>query len=257
MDEIKLFEGKKIRTRWVGGECFYAIVDVIEIFTESSNPRNYWSTLKKREKKKAGIELSTICVQLKMPSRDKKQYLTDCANKEGLLRIIQSVPSPKVEPFKRWLANVGNRVLDEKVNKRLAAHRKLKESQSRFKDNVKNRGVDDEGFDRVLKAGDKSLFKGTDIHEKYNIDKNEDADDYMHEYLLKGKDFATAMTHYNVHQADLEGEEEIIDEHIASNQEIRKTIQKGSNINPEDIPAQKDIKKLKKLNKGDETGMLE
>lgn len=240
MSEIKLFESKKIRSALHEGEWFFAVADVVGVLTESVNSGDYWRKLKQREP-----QLVTNCHKLKMPAANGRMYKIDCANKEGLLRIIQSVPSPKAEPFKKWLANVGSKVLDEKANKRLAAHRKLKETQNRFLDNVKNRGVDEEGFVRVVKAGDDALFNESNMHDKYELEKEENIDDYMHEYLLRGKDFATAMTHFNVHQADLQGEEDITDEHKASNKQIRKTIQKSSKINPEDIPAQKNINKLK------------
>ena len=131
MSEIKLFESKEIRSTLHEGEWFFAVADVVGVLTESVNSGDYWRTLKHREH-----QLVTNCHKLKMPASNGRMYKIDCANKEGLLRIIQSVPSPKAEPFKKWLANVGSKVLDEKANKRLAAHRKLKETQNRFLDNV-------------------------------------------------------------------------------------------------------------------------
>jgi DNA-damage-inducible protein D len=86
---------------------FFSVTDVIRALTSSLNPRDYWFKMKKRVKMEDGLELSTICRQLKLESLDGKKYKTDCANVEALLRIIQSIPSPKAEPFKRWLAKVG------------------------------------------------------------------------------------------------------------------------------------------------------
>jgi len=124
MSNIKLFQDKKIRTTYNETEqkWYFAVVDVIEVLTESVKPRDYWYRLKKREKEN-GIDLSTICRQLKLLSSDGKKYSTECANTEGLLRIIQSIPSPKAEPFKRWLAKVGYERLEEIENPELASKR--------------------------------------------------------------------------------------------------------------------------------------
>ena len=107
--EIKIFEEQKIRTSWdeTSEEWYFSVVDVVEILTESTNPRDYWFKMKQRVKLEDGIELSTICRQLKLLAPDGKMRLTDCANVQSLFRIIQSVPSPKAEPFKQWLAKVG------------------------------------------------------------------------------------------------------------------------------------------------------
>ncbi len=86
---------------------YFSVVDVVEALTDSVNPRDYWFRMKVRVKTEDGFELSTICRQLKLASADGKKYATDCANVEGLFRIIQSIPSPKAEPFKQWLAKVG------------------------------------------------------------------------------------------------------------------------------------------------------
>lgn len=86
---------------------YFSVVDVVAALTDSVNPRDYWFKMKTRVKTEDGFELSTICRQLKLTSADGKKYATDCANVEGLLRIIQSIPSPKAEPFKQWLAKVG------------------------------------------------------------------------------------------------------------------------------------------------------
>ena len=105
-DSIQLFEDKKIRTAWdeAQEEWYFSIVDVIAILTGTENPRRYWSDLKRKLKKEGAVELYEKIVQLKMLSSDGKKYKTDVANTEQLLRIVQSVPSPKAEPFKAWLA---------------------------------------------------------------------------------------------------------------------------------------------------------
>ena len=112
---IKLFESKKIRTHWDEAEeqWYFAIVDVVEILTESNNPRRYWSDLKRKLKIEGFFQLYDNIVQLKLQSSDGKKYLTDCADTQSLLRIIQSIPSPKAEPFKQWLAKVGYERIQE------------------------------------------------------------------------------------------------------------------------------------------------
>lgn len=115
MDSIKLFESKQIRTHWdTTDECWYfSVIDVIEVLTDSINPRDYWFKMKKRVKSEDGFELSTICRQFKMKAQDGKLRETDASNTQNLLRIIQSIPSPKAEPFKQWLAKVGYERIQE------------------------------------------------------------------------------------------------------------------------------------------------
>ena len=125
MSSIKLFESKQIRSEWDESEkkWYFAIIDVIEVLTESNNPRRYWSDLKRKLNAEGFSQLYEIIVQLKMISSDGKRYVTDCADAKGLLRIIQSIPSPKAEPFKQWLAQVGSDRLDEIENPELATQR--------------------------------------------------------------------------------------------------------------------------------------
>ena len=111
-----LFEGKEIRSVWDAEkeDYYYSVVDVISALTDSSNPRNYWNMLKKRMTEEEKSELYTKCVQLKLKSqKDGKSYVTDVLDTKGILRLIESVPSPKAEPFKLWLANLGSERIDE------------------------------------------------------------------------------------------------------------------------------------------------
>ena len=107
-NSIKIFEDKKVRAHWEAAEekWYFSVVDVVEILTDSINPRDYWFKMKQRVSLEDGIELSTICRQFKLIAPDGKMRETDCANVRSLLRIIQSIPSPKAEPFKQWLAKV-------------------------------------------------------------------------------------------------------------------------------------------------------
>jgi hypothetical protein len=106
MSNLKLFESKYIRTDWneSSQKWYFTIIDVIEILTESNNPRRYWSDLKRKLSSEGFSKVYEIIVQLKLVSSDGKKYTTDCADAKGLFRIIQSIPSPKAEPFKQWLA---------------------------------------------------------------------------------------------------------------------------------------------------------
>ena len=120
---IIVFGAKEIRRKWVDGQWYFSVVDIVGALTDSDNPRNYWNMMKSREEKSSGIQLSTICVQLKLTSADGKSYKTECANTEAAFRIIQSIPSPKAEPFKRWLAEVGYQRVQEIENPELAQQR--------------------------------------------------------------------------------------------------------------------------------------
>ncbi len=111
---IKLFESRQVRTVWdeEKEEWYFSVVDVVEVLTDSPNPRKYWSVLKTRLKQE-GCELTTICSQLKLLAADGKRYLSDVATTEQLFRLIQSIPSPKAEPFKLWIAQVAKERLDQ------------------------------------------------------------------------------------------------------------------------------------------------
>ena len=129
MDEIKLYENKEIRSVWdeEKEEWYFSVVDVVGVLTEQENARGastYWAVLKKRLKEE-GNELLTICKQLKMKATDGKMRLTDVADMQGIFRIIQSIPSPKAEPFKLWLAEVGKERIDEIIDPELTIDRAL------------------------------------------------------------------------------------------------------------------------------------
>jgi len=126
-NEIKLFEGNQIRSIWDNEqeEWYFSVVDIVGALTDSKNPRDYWYRVKKRMTVEEKSQLSTICRQLKLESSDGKMYNTDVADIQGIFRIIQSVPSPKAEPFKMWLAEVGKERLDEIIDPELTIDRAL------------------------------------------------------------------------------------------------------------------------------------
>ena len=120
-----LFEGKEIRSHWNidEEEYYFSVVDVINALTDSKNPNDYWYRLKTRLSNTEKSEISTKCRQLKLKSKDGKYRETDVLDTKGILRLIESVPSPKAEPFKLWLANLGSERIDEVFNPELAVNR--------------------------------------------------------------------------------------------------------------------------------------
>lgn len=129
---IRIFEQKQVRTHWDEEQekWFFSVVDVVAVLTESVNPRKYWSVLKTRLKKE-GSELATNCSQLKMQSADGKFYKTDVADTEQLFRLIQSIPSPKAEPFKLWLAQVARERIDEIEDPEIGINRLMETYQKK------------------------------------------------------------------------------------------------------------------------------
>ena len=169
LEHIKIFQERKIRSIWNEDEeqWYFSVVDVVEVLTGSVNPRDYWFKMKKRVHTEDGIELSTICRQLKLQSSDGKQYKTDCANVKSLLRIIQSIPSPKAEPFKQWLAQVGYERIQEIENPELA--------QERMKELYEKKGYSKDWIDKRLRG----------IAIRQNL-----TDEWKERGITKEKDFA-------------------------------------------------------------------
>ncbi len=146
MDEEKalvVFQDKKIRRIWHNNEWHFSVVDIVAALTESTDAKDYWYRLKIREME-SGTELSTFCRQLKLPSSDGKYYLTDCANTQSMFRIIQSIPSPKAEPFKQWLAQVGYERVKEIENPEIA--------QKRMREIYKAKGYSDGWIEKRVRG---------------------------------------------------------------------------------------------------------
>jgi len=118
-NKLVVFEGKEIRKLWHKEEWWFSVVDIVGVLSGSEDPRNYWKVLKHRLSEE-GSEVVTKCNQLKLQSSDGKYYETDCVNTEGAFRLIQSIPSPKAEPFKLWLAKTGYERIQEIENPELA-----------------------------------------------------------------------------------------------------------------------------------------
>lgn len=141
---LSLFEGRQIRKTFHEGEWWFSVIDIVEVLTGSTVPKRYWSDLKKKLTLEGYAEVSGRIGQLKMTAPDGKQRFTDCANTETLLRIIQSIPSPKVEPLKRWLARVGRERIDEIENPELA--------MGRMQDLYEKKGYPKEWIDKRLRG---------------------------------------------------------------------------------------------------------
>lgn len=141
---LVVFQDKKIRRIWHEKEWFFSVIDVVAALTDSADAKDYWYRLKKREQESGGIELSTLCRQLKLPSPDGKYYATDCANTKSMFRIIQSIPSQKAEPFKQWLAQVGYERVEEIQNPELA--------QVRMKELYKAKGYSDDWIEKRVRG---------------------------------------------------------------------------------------------------------
>lgn len=174
MEENKslvVFQDKKIRRVWHNNEWYFSVVDVIAALAGSTNPRNYWNMLKARELEQ-GVELYTNCVQLKLLAEDGKLRETDCANTKSMFRIIQSIPSPKAEPFKLWLAQVGYERVQEIENPELA--------QERMKQLYEQKGYSKEWIEKRLRGiairqelTDEWKDRGVDENKEYAILTNE------------------------------------------------------------------------------------
>ena len=141
---LVIFEGQQIRRIWYDGRWFFSVVDVVGVLTDSQDPRNYWKVLKHRLIEEGGNEVVTKCNQLKLIAEDGKLRETDCTDTETMFRIIQSVPSPKAEPFKLWLAKVGHERIQEIENPELA--------QKRMKELYKAKGYSDDWVEKRVRG---------------------------------------------------------------------------------------------------------
>jgi len=167
MSNIKLFENRQIRTQWDEAleKWYFSVIDVIEVLTDSLNPRDYWFKMKIRVKLEDGLELSTICRQLKLKASDGKMRLTDTADIQSLFRIIQSIPSPKAEPFKQWLAKVGYERIQEMNDPEI--------SVDRARDNWKKYGRSEKWI-QLRMSGQETRNKLTDYWKDAGIKENSD-----------------------------------------------------------------------------------
>ena len=142
--KMVVFGAKKIRRIWVDGQWFFSVVDIIAALTDSDAPSKYWTAMKRREEKTSGFQLSTICRRLNLTSSDGKSYKTETVNTESAFRIIQSIPSAKAEPFKRWLAQVARERIQEIENPELA--------QQRMRELYRQKGYPDDWIEKRVRS---------------------------------------------------------------------------------------------------------
>lgn len=163
-NSIKLFDSKSVRTHWDAKEeqWYFSVIDVVSILTDSSNSRDYWFKMKIRVNVEDGFELSTNCRQFKLKAPDGKMRLTDCANTQQLLRIIQSIPSPKAEPFKQWLAKVGYERMKEVADP--------EQSIERARENWQKLGRSEKWIQQRM-TGQETRNKLTDYWKESGVDK--------------------------------------------------------------------------------------
>ena len=199
--KIAVFKGRQVRRVLLNDEWWFSVIDIVSILTDSENPRDYWYKMKVREKGAAQVELSTFCLQLKLIAPDGKKRETDCANAEGIFRIIQSIPSPKAEPFKRWLARIGKERLEEIENPELGMQRtkELYEKKGYPKDWIEKRL---RGIAVRQKLTDEWDVRGAETDKDYAILTNEimqgafdlKVDDYKKHKGLKRENLRDHMT---------------------------------------------------------------
>jgi DNA-damage-inducible protein D len=142
--KLVVFGSRSIRRTWHDNQWYFSVVDIIAALTDSADARDYWYRMKEREAAGSGFQLSTICRQLKLTSSDGKSYKTDCVNVKNAFRVIQSIPSPKAEPFKQWLAQVGSERVAEIENPELG--------QQRVREIYKAKGYPDEWIEKRLRS---------------------------------------------------------------------------------------------------------
>ena len=160
-----LFEGNEIRSIWDSEkeDYYFSVVDVISVLTNSNNPRNYWNMLKARMTEEEQSELSTKCVQLKLQAKDGKLRLTDTLDTKGILRLIESIPSPKAEPFKLWLARLGREKVDEVFDPSLTMQRAI--------DTYRAKGYDEAWISKRIK-GIQERKRLTDVWKDGGVESN-------------------------------------------------------------------------------------
>lgn len=239
--------GRLIRRVWHDGRWYFSVVDVIAVLTDSDRPRKYWSDLKSKMLGEGFTELSAKIGQLKMRSAlDGKMYKTDAADTETMLRIVQSVPSPKAEPIKQWLAHEGARRLDE-----VAAQ--LPEGQQRLllrgEMADRNRALADAAFDAgVITSRDFAVFqdfgymglyggeKARDIAARKGLTKGEKILDWMNPEELASNIFRAAQTTAKLEREGTDNRADANQTHFTVGREVRETIVRLGGTMPEDLP---------------------
>ncbi len=261
MNDLKLFESQYIRSVWNSDEdqWYFSIVDVVGALTDSPNPRKYWSVLKSRLKKE-GNETATNCSRFRFQASDGKLRLTDIANTEQLLRIIQIIPSPKAEPFKLWLAQTGaDHLMDlkdaqrlrEELDIRMQARDDVKKHNKLLAKAAQNTGVEtNEDFAKFQNSGYMGLYHGETaaaIKRRKNLKKSEDILDNMGSEELGANLFRITQAEAKLRRETAKTKEDANKIHFEVGHTVRQAIKDLGGTMPENLfTPQKSIKQLEK-----------
>jgi len=242
---LVLFEQSPVRRAWHDGRWLYSVVDLIAILVPTKNPRRYWSDLKHKVKEEGFVEVYARIVQLKLPAPDGKLRETDTADMDTVLRIIQSIPSPNVEPVKQWLAGLGASLLENPTEdrKRLEFRGKLSVLHKLLQDTVYHRGIHTpRQHARFKNSGLQELYDGEtrdDVAERKGIGEDEDIYAWMYSEELADNIFMEAQSSALITRMDIRGEQALNDAHAQVGRAVRKTIADLGGTMPENLPTPK------------------
>ena len=265
MKDVKLFQSAQIRSIWndEAGEWFFSVVDVVGALTSASTPKRYWSDLKRKLKSEGASETYEKIVRLKLQADDGKMRLTDTANTEGILRIIQSIPSPKAEPFKKWLAQLGaDRIHDleaaeafnKEIDARIAARNDVKQHNVALADAAFAAGVKTNlDFAKFQNSGYMGLYSGEtagDIKRRKKLKPNQEILDHMSSVELGANLFRITQAEDKLRRENINSKEAANKVHYEVGRTVRKTIEELGGIMPEKLlTPQESIKQLDKPKK--------
>lgn len=263
-NELQLFESRRIRSAWneEEGQYYFSIVDIVGALTNSRNPRSYWSVLKSRLKKE-GNQTATNCRRLKLKSPDGKMRMTDVANTEQLLRIIQSIPSPKAEPLKLWLAQTGAdhlvdladaQKLQAEIDLRLQARSDVREHNKSLAKAAQDAGVEmSEEFARFQNSGYMGLYNGETaaaIKRRKGLKKSEDILDNMGSEELAANLFRITQAEAKLAREGIHDKQAANRAHFEVGHAVRRAIAELGGTMPEDLPTpEKSIRQLEREKK--------
>jgi len=248
-----LFEQEPIRRTWHDGGWYYSVVDACAVLAKSDNPRIYWGVLKKRLISAGASQVITDCKQLKLRAPDGRMRETDCADTETLLRIIQEIPSPKAEPFKRWLASVGADVIEDRTEdqKRLEYYDIHSDVNRKLHRTVHTRGVrTPRQHGRFQNSGYEGQYAGEtadDIGERKEIPEGDSITKWMGSEEIGDNIFREVQTDALITRMDIRGEQALNDAHREVGRKVREFIAELGGTMPENLPTpRKSIDQVRK-----------
>lgn len=244
-------DGRLVRRQWVDDRWYFSVVDVVAVLTDSDAPSKYWSAMKARIQDEGFRELSTKCRQLKMRSLDGKRYATDAADTETLLRIVQSIPSPKAEPFKQWLAKVGSERLEDVGQSDLLAGLTPEQRAIFLRGQVADRNISladaaaavgvvtNRDFAVFQDHGYRGLYGGEtarDIAARKGLKRGQQILDWMGPDELAANLFRASQTEQKFRREPIQGKTEANQTHFAVGRAVRGFIIGQGNPPPEQLP---------------------